>query len=354
MRLTTEFLLGAEGKAIAIEVSSTGAAHLIEEAAIMFANDQSAVVEQMLLGAIRDEALDDDVRTAWWMLFDLYQITGAQEAFENLSIDYASTFESSPPSWIEVKKIDSQPAALVQTGATPTIPFVGKLDGEIIKLLERAQKLGENNSVLRLEFARVTEVAPVGCGLLLRMLNKLQSSEHDLILVGASELAEKIRSILEVGRRDETEAPWLLLLEVLRLLNMEKEFEEASIDYCITFEVSPPAFVAPINKITTAAEEIGSVDTASDSFMLPPVVDGRTEQVIGAITSFVAAHNPAILDCSRLHRVDFNSATQLLMSLAPLCGNDKTIELHHVNHLVATLFNVMGLKDIARIVPRKL
>jgi ABC-type transporter Mla MlaB component len=353
MRLTTEFLLGAEGKATAIEVSSTGAAHLIEEAAIMFANDQSAIVEQMLLGAIHDQSLDDDVRTAWSMLFDLYQITGAQELFENLSIDYASTFETSPPPWVEVRKIESQPVPAPQSGATPTVPFVGKLDGTIIKLLERAQKLGESSSVLRLEFARVTEVAPVGCGLLLRMLNKLQKSEHDLILVGAPELATKIRSILQVGRRDETEAPWLLLLEVLRLLNSEKEFEEASIDYCVTFEVSPPSFVAPVNKVTTAAEEIGSVDRISDSFMMPAVIDGRADQVIGAITEYVTSHNPAILDCSRLNRVDFNAATQLLMSLAPLCSKGKAIELRHVNHLVATLFNVMGLKDIARIVPRK-
>jgi ABC-type transporter Mla MlaB component len=353
MGMTTEFLLGEEGKTVSIEVAGSEVAQVIEEAAILFANDQTEMVEQMLQSAILDEALNGSTRTAWWMLFDLYQITGKQQQFDGLSIEYASKFETSPPAWVQPNQLESQPAPVARTGATPTVPFSGKLDSNIIKLLERAQKLGENTRVLRLEFSRVTEVDPIGCGLLLRILKKLQNSEHDLILVGAPGLAAKIRSILQVGRRDETEAPWLLLLEILRLLNSEKEFEEASIDYCITFEVSPPAFVAPKNKVTTAADEGGSVDAVSDSFTMPALIEGRTDQLISAITSFAADHNPAVLDCSRLNRVDFSAAGQLLSSLAPLSGNGKTIELHNVNHLVTALFNVMGLKDIARILPRK-
>lgn len=354
MGMSTEFLLGEEGKPGAVEISSSEAAQVVEEAAILFANDQAGMAEQLLQDATQDEALNKQERTAWWMLFDLYQIAGKQDEFETLSINYASKFETSPPTWIVGGAHEKQASTAERKGAIPAVPFTGKLDGNIIKLLERAQKLGENSQVLRLEFSRVTEVDPVGCGLLLRILNKLQSSEHDLILVGALELIEKIRSILQVGRRDETEAPWLLMLELLRLLNSEKEFEESSIDYCITFEVSPPAFVAPKNKVTTAADEPGAGDAISDSFMMPSVIDGSTEQLLTAINLFAMEHNPAVLDCSRLNRVDFSAAGQLLSGLAPLCGQGKTIELHNVNHLVNTLFNVMGLKDIALIVPRKL
>jgi anti-anti-sigma regulatory factor len=356
MGMTTEFLLGEDGKSGAIEVTDSESAQVLEEAAILFANDQTEMVEQMLQSAIHDGSLGNADKAAWLMLFDLYQITGQQQPFDNLSIEYASKFETSPPAWVQPSQNEAQAASTTQAapaGATPTVPFSGKLDGNIIKLLERAQKLGENTRVLRLEFSRVTDVDPIGCGLLLRILKKLQNSEHDLILVGAPELAAKIRSILQVGRRDETEAPWLLLLEILRLLNSEAEFEEASIDYCVTFEVSPPAFVAPKNKVTTAAEENGSVDLVYDCFTMPALVEGKTDQLIAAITSFAANHNPAILDCSRLNRVDFSAAGQLLSSLAPLKGNGKAIELHNVNHLVAALFNIMGLKDIARILPRK-
>lgn len=355
MGMTTEFLLGKEEKPIAIEASHSEDAEVVEEAAILFANEQNEMVEQILQSAIHDPSNKSGPRTAWRMLFDFYQIMGKQHQFENLSIEYANKFETSPPAWIECGKDAGPQAAIVPKGATPTVPFSGKLDGNIIKLLERAQKLGETTKILRLDFSRITDVDPVGCGLLLRILNKLQKSQHDLVLVGAPELATKIRTILEVGRRDETEAPWLLLLEILRLLNQEKDFEETSIDYCITFEVSPPAFVAPQNKVTTAAkEDNGSVNTVSDCFVMPTIVEGKIDQLLVAISTFAADHNPAVLDCSSLNRVDFNAAGELTSGLAPLCAEGKTIELHNVNHLVAVLFNVMGLKEFVPIKLRKI
>ncbi|MGV3743356.1 MAG: hypothetical protein ACO1NO_13710 [Burkholderiaceae bacterium] len=354
MAVTTEFLLGEEGKTMAIEVGTSEMAQVIEEAAILYANEQTAMAEQLLADAVHDEHLNTTTKMAWWMLFDLYQSTGKRDTFESLSIEYASKFETSPPTWIDSVQSDAETTQAQPKGAAPTVAFAGKLDGSSVKMLERVQKFAETSKVLRLEFARLTDVDPIGCGLLLRTLQKLQKSEHDLILVGAAELVAKIRSILQVGRRDETEAPWLLMLELMRLLNQESEFEEASMDYCITFEVSPPAFVAPQNKITTSAEEVGSVDTLSDAFLMPVAIDGKPDQLIASISKFAADHNSVVLDCKRLARVDFTSAGHLLTGLAPLCGGGKTIEMHNVSYLIYALFNVMGLKEIAQIVPRKL
>ncbi|UUZ51275.1 hypothetical protein LP420_18365 [Massilia sp. B-10] len=39
------------------------------------------------------------LHTVWWMLFDLYQVMGRQDEFDNVAIDYASQFETSPPTW---------------------------------------------------------------------------------------------------------------------------------------------------------------------------------------------------------------------------------------------------------------
>lgn len=350
---STAFLLGNETGAGGVAISTSESAPVIDEAAILFANDQPLMVEHVLQAAIEEDALGSAAPIVWGMLFDLYQATGEQQEFENLSIAYANKFETSPPAWIESAKGEVLAAPAAPTGATPTVPFSGRLDGNIVKLLDRTQNLADKSSVLRLEFARVTEVDPIGCGLLLNVLKKLQKSGHDLILVGAPELAAKIRAILEVGRRDETEAPWLLLLEVLQLLNRETEFEEASIDYCVTFEVSPPAFVAPKNKVTTAQEESPRPNAGTGHFMMPAVIKGRPEQLILAIAAYAAQHKPAVIDCSRLLRVDFTAAGQLLTGLAPFTSQGAVIELHNLNHLVAALFNVMGLKDILRILPRK-
>jgi ABC-type transporter Mla MlaB component len=239
----------------------------------------------------------------------------------------------------------------VSSGRTlPSVAFAGKLDANIIKLVERVQKIADEHQALRLEFGRVTEVAPVGCGLLLRLLKKLQ--HHDVSVTGANELAARIRSIIELGRRDETEAPWLLLLEILRLQNREHEFEETSIDYCITFEVSPPPFVPPVHRSGNQQEE--TEDSASgNAFLMPAVVDNRSDQLLAAINSHALLHDPLVLDCSRLDRVDFSAAGQLMMGLAPLARNGKTIEMHEVSRLVIALFSMIGLADIARILPRR-
>ncbi|GAB3540809.1 hypothetical protein GCM10027343_10450 [Noviherbaspirillum agri] len=349
---TTEFLLGGQSTINDMALPASEAAAVIEEAAVMYANGQTEVAEAMLAAAVAEDNLGLVTSRAWWMLFDLYQIGEKRQAFENLAVAYASKFESSPPAWRESEQSAAQ-SAQAKPSTTPMVPFTGKLDASSQKLVERMQKLAESYRTLRLEFAKVTEVHPAGCSLLHTELKKLQKSGHDLILVGAPELADKIRAILEVGRRDDTEDAWLLLLEILRLLNREKEFEETSIDYCVTFEVSPPAFVAPKNKVTTAAAEAPVQNEPQEAFMMPVKIEGRIDDLIVAIAAYSDEHTPAIVDCSQLVRVDFNAAGRLLSGLTPFCVSGKQIEFHQVNHLVAELFIMMGLADILAIHPRK-
>ncbi len=325
----------------------------IEEIAILYASEQYDVVEQMLQSLIQEDKLGPLVhRHIWWMLFDFYQSTGKKESFDSLSIDYASKFETSPPSWVA-----TQPASSIAPGAAgviPTIAFAGVLDDSIVKHLERVQRLSDKNRVFRFEFARVTSVHPDGCVLLLRALKTLQKSQHDLIMVGASELADKIRAIIQIGRRDENETPWLLLLEILQLLDREKDFEETSMDYCITYEVSPPAFEAPRNiKVSMGLEEKAHPNVSPDRFLMPVVVHGSIETLLNSIGEYASQYNPVVIDCSRLIRVDFTSAGQLMSGLSPLTKDGRRIEFQDVNHLVAALLTVMGLNRIAKIFPHK-
>jgi anti-anti-sigma regulatory factor len=342
-----DLLLEEQSEVGAITAPSSDAGAVLEEAAIMYANGQHEPVEQMLSLAIAEDALGECAQRAWMMLFDLYQIAGKQTEFEHLAMAYANKVEASPPAW---SGCNSQCAAEPAAGATPMVPFSGALDAARCgKQIERIQKLAQTYRTLRLEFTRVTTVDTAGCGMLLGALKKLQKSEHELILAGATELAEKIRATLEVGRRDDGEDAWLLLLEILRLLNREYEFEEISIDYCVTFEVSPPAFVAPRTKVTTATEA-----APAEGFPMPKVVEGRRiDDLIVAIAAYSDEHSPAVIDCSQLTRIDFNAAGRLLTGLAPFCGMGKVLEFHHVSHLIAELFKVIGLHDVAKILPRK-
>ncbi len=351
MGMATDFLLGADAVTNVEKPAVLETPAIIEEVAILFANDQNDLVESMLLEAIADNTLNNANRAAWWMLFDLYQIQGNQAEFENIALRYASKFETSPPTWLAQSTEDAAVNATTAESNTVVI-FSGKLDASIQKQLDRAQKLGSSSPALRFEFARLVYATPEGCVLLLAGIKKCQQAGCIVTLAGGNELVKSIRSIIEVGRRDDTEAPWLLLLETLQLMNRQQDFEEASIDYCVTYEVSPPAFVAPKSSVTAAVEEHFVQAIPDNVFMMPTLLDAKSDQV-STIVAFTRQHQLAILDCSQLGRVDFSAASQLLSGLAPLAGDVRIIELSNVNHLVSALFNVMGLAEIARIFPRK-
>lgn len=351
---TTELLLGTT-ELHAPAMGQIESVPLLEEAAILFATGQIKVAEHMLRSAIDLDNLGSATPLAWFMLFDLYQIEQNQYAFESLSLDYAGKYETSPPVWRD-SEVNLNVEETKIEGAIPTVNFPPLLDGEIIKLLQKLNTFSEKSKVLKLDFGRVKTVDPVGCGLLLRAMRNLKKTKHDLVVVAANNLTEQIRSILEVGRRDETEAPWLLLMEVLQLLQMKEAFEEASIDYCVTFEVSPPAFEAPTSKVTMAvAEPVEDAnEEPSDRFMMPKIIEGSTDALVKLIATHAKSHDTIILDCSQLERVEFGASAQLLNSLVPISGTKgKSIQFHEVNYLVMHLFNAMGLKNIAAIVPRK-
>jgi len=342
---TTE-LLGDED--VPLEAAAAESAPIVEEIAILYSNGQAEVAEQMLLGSLPDSAQD---RTVWWMLFDLYQVLGRQEAFENVSIDYASQYETSPPSWVPPASADSKAPEVARgySGVTPTLGLSGILNASIAAQLDRLDGMDQKQP-LRLDFSRVNGVDPEGCALLLAALKKVQAGDRDLIVVGAAELAEQVRDILIIGNRDGGEAPWLLYLELLRLLNREKDFEESSMDYCVTFEVSPPPFVAP-KKVANAPRQ--ATAAASDRFMLPAVIEGDISSLLSAIDAYASENQAVVFDCGRLARMEFGAASALQAKVAELAGSDHRVEFRDLNHLVAALMRLLGYADIARLFPHK-
>src|SRR5690606_27487999 len=53
---------------------------------------------------------------------------------------------------------------------------------------------------------------------------------------------EGLREATPTGVRDVDPAIWQLRLDALRLANRQADFDEAAIDYCVTYEVSPPSW----------------------------------------------------------------------------------------------------------------
>ncbi|MET3108216.1 ABC-type transporter Mla MlaB component [Oxalobacteraceae bacterium GrIS 2.11] len=347
----TDFMLNpnTEGRAAHAAIENIPA---LEEAAILFASEQIEAAELILMNLIQNESYNAMNPSAWLMLFDLYQITNSQAKFEQLSLDYVSKLEISAPIWQNPQNQVTAPKE--QKGFVPGVSFSGKLNAQLNKQIEKLQILAKQNPQLRLEFVRITELDVAGCELLLKGFLHLKKTKNELTIVGAHDLIKLTRSLVAVGRKDESDAPWLLLLELLQLINDETAFEEASIDYCITYEVSPPSFEAPKNKATAPSVGISIEFVEADRFLLPKVIEGNTQELIDRISKFALDNHSVQLNCSQLDRIDFSSCGQLLSGLVPLSKQlNVSIEFHDVNHLVIALLNAMGFKNIAVIFPRK-
>jgi hypothetical protein len=315
-----------------------------EEAAVLYADGQVQAAERILRGSLIGDGRNE--KLPWWMLFDLYQASGREHDFESIAIDYAIQFETSPPSW----KVRIAAAPRTQfAGITPTEAFSGVLGPHIEPQLRRLLGCSAGSPVLRLEFGGVRGITPEGCACLLDGLRALRRARSELVLGSPDTLVEVLRPMLAVGERGASQAPWLLLLELLQLTDRPKEFEETAMDYRVTFETEPPAFEAPLRVATAAA---GSA-SQGDRFLLPAVVEGDCDALLGSIETYVRGAAHAVLDCSRLKRIEQPAAQALETRLRLLKAEGREIELRELNHLVGLLLRLLGADESARLFANK-
>jgi ABC-type transporter Mla MlaB component len=328
----------------------------VEEAAILYANGQLEAAEATLRACL--DGVCRSERQPWWMLFDLYQASGREAEFESIAIDYASHFETSPPAYLPANApLSAQSATQPFAGVTPTATLPGQLDATAGAHLARVLAPA-SGPLVRLDFGTVASATPDGCAILLGALQTLRREGRELMMAGADHLVAVLRPMLSIGEREAGEAPWLLLLELLLLLNREKDFEETAMDYCVTFEVSPPSFEAPARAAVSVGASVGGSAAAGvDRFLLPGLVEGDSAALRAAIDAYAGQHASLVLDCSRLARIDYTAANalgaQLRLLAAGQDGERRSIELRDLNHLVAALLRLLGVGEHAHLYAHK-
>lgn len=367
---TTDILLGDSILANAMELADSASSPAIEEAAILYANGQPLPAVAVLADAVRTEPPGAHNLQAWLMLFELYQLTGKRTEFDNLAIDYAVKFETSSPTWSESASRAAPPPPAAVAPARAAVAFKGMLGNGIVPQLDQLKRLAQRNSTVFLDFRQVTGADEVGADLILRVFAAFQKSNHEVVLEGADVLAEKLLSAIEVGRRDPSNAVWMLLLEIYRILGRQAAFEETSIDYCVTYEVSPPSWEPPPPKfrlgdapaaglapegVEGATPGEGEVaEVPGDTVALSGDLLGKAESDLQRLANFTAEHRRIVVDCAQLRRVDFTAAGVLLNWAVSAQSGGKSIEFRSVSNLVAALLVVMGLNEVAQIERQKL
>lgn len=316
----------------------------IEQAAVLYANAQDAPTRALLENAVHVHHFGPGERL-WLMLFDLYRLTNQHAPFDALSLEYAKSFEKSPPAWRNAES--PKPAAKVAAPAG-TVLFKGDLTGDNDAAFAAIDQAVDKNPKLRIELTKVKAADDLGAERLLGVLAKIHKKKGEVELVGRDALAGMLEARIETGRRDESGC-WLLLLELYQLMGKQDAFEDMAINYAVTFEMSPPSWEA---KRVVAAEPKPVLALADDtdeearSFSLKG--DLKAEKYPG-LQAFAEKHDPLVLDFSAVTRIDFVSAGTLVNLLTPAKRSGKRIIIRHPNHLVAELLGVVGLKAVADI-----
>ncbi len=349
------------GNVNAFELSAENGGSAIEETAILFANGLLEPAEAGLRAAIQSDQLGESAQRGWLMLFELLQQRGDKAGFDSLTIEYVLRFESSPPAWIEYRD-ESDLAALAAavgrpdlSASAPIIVLPEAVDEGVVKHLEQLKNHSQSHQSITLDSSNVRSIDPVGAELLLRVINAFKRASHELLLQGADQLVTPLRAAVEAGRRDPSDAVWMLLLEVFRLLNRQHDFEETGIQYCITYEVSPPSWEpAPPNLKTRAAVVPQAVVTeAVDGLSWRGTLRGEGEPYFGRLMAASRLDKRLVVDCMYLKRVEFATATGMLAMVTKVRQNGASIEFRNVNYLIGALFALLGVDAVAQVQLRR-
>lgn len=325
----------------------------VEKAARLYANGNVAEARAELEAAVQG---GNAIEMIWSMLLDLYRLTGEQDAFEKLALDYVARFEKSPPSWDEPQ---GEKSAGKQAGrASVTLsgslnagckPQFSQLVGEVIK-----------RPMVRINLAKLQDADDGGCALLLNALKEAKKVKHEIAFDSIDHLIGLLKDKVADGKR-ANESIWLLLLELYQRTGQVEAFEDLALAYAVAFETSPPSWEAPKTKPVASASfppssPVSETLEASDSIVL-------TGEILHAVQGMAfldiieacadTTNHEVVVDVSDLRRIDVASAFVLYSTLEPLSTESKCVTIRGASPLVAALFDVADMSQVAQVVPRR-
>jgi anti-anti-sigma regulatory factor len=339
---------------IEVETGAKDVPTAIEETAILFANGQARESLARVSDAIASDELGGWQLQAWLMLFDLYQHLGMRAAFEEKALEFVVKFERSPPAWADAPPPAPAAAPKRSGSGTGNVALSGALTAASAPHLEQVRKLADKQPRLRIDFGRLAGVDAGGAKLLLETFAYIRKAGKELTFAGDTTLVKLVGAVAKSGDRSVDPALWLLLLEVHQQLGNQQAYEDAALEYAITYEVSPPAWEsrAPAQTAATGAAAEAS-PVPDEAFVIDGEVAGPSEKLLADLEGYAAEANPVVIDMLRARRVDFVNAGQLLNVLARIKQAGKSIEIRGANEMIVALFAMMGIREFARLVPRK-
>jgi ABC-type transporter Mla MlaB component len=250
-------------------------------------------------------------------------------------------------------------------------------------LQDLQQSLLSHAQPWRLGWSRLNHIDSEAMPLLGVLLRKFCEESVQIQFIGAERLIHHLTEMTPTMESAVAPAWWLVRLNALRVVQLYDDFENVAMDYCVTYEVSPPAWEPAKcqyeNVIGTHAPtvspqalqppELPAVVAAPKlKRVMPSVPAGAVElkgEILGDALDALEAHlrteeggeptyhsgNTLQVYCMHLVRVDFSAAGSILNWAAMRQAEGCKVQFREVNRMVAAFFNVIGIHEHARVIP---
>ena len=379
-------LLPSMGMALAPDLECEPIVHdaELEEAAILFANGDDRGAEAGLLEILRPGASHANHVYTWLTLFDLYRAIGEQGKFEAAAIDFAQHFSRSAPQWFSLPEMVK---ALVQPAEKPDHKSTS-YDWTCPSVLS-VQSVGVLNTVVgrapmpwRLNWSYLKTIEAAALEPLYKVFSQWAAQPVQLRFLGDAQLQQVLLEATPSGERATEAKWWQLRMQMLRVIHRPDDFELAALDFCVTYEVSPPAWeVARCDyksldekgdamgratiigepttetvystlmefEVDSGLDAAASTSTRFLSVDLSGQIQGDAVGVLERLETSLMGAEKMQISCAKLIRVDFSAAGMLLNWVAARQAENRFVEFSEVNRLVAAFFNVIGIVEYAKV-----
>ncbi|WP_372824971.1 STAS domain-containing protein [Polaromonas sp.] len=358
----------------------------LEEASIRFANGDDAGAESGLLETLTPQGSRARHSDTWLALFDLYRATGRQDKFENMAIEFVGRFDRSAPQWFSLPDMVRQmatPIGHASNGAAADWVCPSVLGIQTIAALNAA--LGRSPMPWRLDWKNLKTIDANAVEPLCKVFSGWAAQPVQLRFMGEPALQRILQDATPSGSRETAQSWWQLRMEALRVTHQPDEFELTALDFCVTYEVSPPAWdsarcdyksLDALNVETSGQAIVGEVYRDSVPSSLSSLFEGDTQMdghsqmsnlyavelsgqiqgdaiaVLDKLEAKLMGADIMVISCAKLIRVDFSAAGTLLNWVSAREAENRAVQFTDVNRLVAAFFNVIGITEHARVLSR--
>jgi anti-anti-sigma regulatory factor len=389
---TTDSSTGfSASKLFAIDVEEFAHDPELEEAAIRFANGDDEGAEAGLREVLAPQGPRADHDETWLTLFDLYRAIGQQERFEAAAMEFAGRLGRSAPQWFSMPELvarsappgASAPIAAAGAGSPPLAHWTSPAVFGTQTLAAMTAGLAKADPPWRLNWTKLTSIDEAAIDGLTRLFVQWSGEPVQLRFIGGDALEQVLRDATPSGDRSVDPRWWKLRMEALRLMHRPDEFELVALDYCVTYEVSPPSWErsrceykqleadgsyvpghtiigeAFHDSLSSGMMGFGDSQGAPSTQMaqvtsieLGGQVLGDAAEMMELLDGKLQGADIVVISCARLIRIDFTAAGSLLNWVSSRQAEGRQVQFVDVHRLVAAFFNVIGISEHARVIAR--